>query len=53
MISLFRLEFRDPTVMLPRIASGPVYLALAMGGDKTLKMKPQNLLFNSPLAAAA
>ncbi len=53
LISLFRLEFRDPTVMLPRIAGRPVYLALAMGGDKTLKMKPQNLLFNLPLAAAA
>ncbi len=53
LISLFRLEFRDPAAMLPRIAGRPVYLALAMNGDQMLKMKPQNLLFNLPLAAAA
>ncbi len=53
LISLFRLQFRDPSVMLPRIAGRPVYLALAMGDGKTVKMKPQNLLFNLPLAAAA
>ena len=34
-------------------AGRPVYLALAMGGGKIVKMKPQNLLFNLPLAAAA
>ena len=36
--------------MLPRVAGRPVYLALAMGEDKTVRLKPQNLLVNLPVA---
>jgi hypothetical protein len=49
-LSLFRLEFREPAVMLPRIAGRPVYLAMAMDEDGALRLKPQNLLVNLPLA---
>lgn len=53
LLSLFRLEFADPAVMRPDIAGRPVYLGLAMSADKVVRLKPQNLLVNLPLAAPA
>jgi hypothetical protein len=53
MLCLFRLEFDEPSVMRPEIAGRPVYLAIAMDGDKRMKLKPQNLLLNLPLARLA
>jgi hypothetical protein len=50
MLCLFRLEFDDPAVMQPEIAGRPVYLAMAMDSERRLKLKPQNLLLNLPLA---
>ena len=50
LISLFRLEFADPAEMRADVAGKPVYLGLAMKADDTLKLKPQNLLLNLPLA---
>ena len=50
MLCLFRLLFDEPSVMRPEIAGRPVYLAMAMDGDRRLKLKPQNLLLNLPLA---
>ena len=50
MLCLFRLEFEEPAVMRPEIAGRPVYLAMAMDAGKRLKLKPQNLLLNLPLA---
>jgi hypothetical protein len=52
-IGLYRLDFRDPVVMLPEVAGSPVFLGLAMDADNTLRMKPQNLLMNLPLARRA
>ena len=52
-IGLYRLEFRDPIVMRPEVAGAPVFLGLAMTVDGTLRMKPQNLLLNLPLARRA
>ena len=49
-IGLFRIEFRDPIVLRPELAGTPVYAGLAMAPDGTLRMKPQNLLMNLPLA---
>ncbi|NQV84302.1 MAG: hypothetical protein HQ494_10830 [Rhodospirillales bacterium] len=49
-LSLFRLEFEDPTLMRAEIAGRPVYLALSMSADKKVQLKPQNLLVNLPLA---
>ncbi|MGH7002445.1 MAG: DUF6352 family protein [Alphaproteobacteria bacterium] len=48
-LSLFRLEFRDAAIMLPRIAGRPIYLAMAMDAGRRLRLKPQNLLVNLPL----
>lgn len=51
-LALFRLDFRDPSLMLPRVAGRPVYLGLAMEKDGHVRMKPQNLVVNLPLRAA-
>ena len=50
LISLFRLDFADAGEMRADVAGKPVYLGLAMTSDHTLKLKPQNLLLNLPLA---
>jgi len=50
LISLFRLTFTDPQHMRADVRGKPVYLGLAMGADGLLKLKPQNLLLNLPLA---
>ena len=50
MLCLFRLEFEEPSAMRAEIAGRPVYLAMAMDPSKRLKLKPQNLLLNLPLA---
>jgi Family of unknown function (DUF6352) len=52
-VALFRLDFADPTAMRADIAGRPVYLGLAMDKDKRIRLKPQNLLVNLPLAARA
>lgn len=52
-LCLFRLEFRDASVMRADIAGRPVYLGLARDGQDRVRMKPQNLLVNLPLAARA
>ena len=49
---LFRLRFRDDGDAIPEMAGKPVWLALACRPDRTLRMKPQNLLANLPLAAS-
>lgn len=49
-LSLFRLEFRDANAMLPQLAGRPIYLGLAKGENELLRVKPQNLLVNLPLA---
>lgn len=51
-LSLFRLEIEDASLMLPEVAGRPIYLAMAMNTDNILRLKPQNLLVNLPLAAA-
>jgi hypothetical protein len=52
-LSLFRLEFRDVAAMLARVAGRPVYLAMAATAENVLRLKPQNLLVNLPLANSA
>ncbi len=53
LISLFRLRFENPLEMRSDVAGKSVYLGLAMARDGVLKMKPQNLLINLPLATAS
>lgn len=52
-LALFRLEFRDPSLMLPRVAGRPVYLGAAMDHHGKLRLKPQNLVVNLPLNAGS
>ena len=52
LISLFRLDFEHPGEMRADLAGRPVYLGLAMKTDGSLRLKPQNLLLNLPLAGA-
>jgi hypothetical protein len=52
LISLFRLDFVDSAEMRADVAGRPVYLGLAMTPAQTLRLKPQNLVLNLPLAAA-
>ena len=48
-IGLFALTFRDPSIVLEKVKGEPVYLILAMTGDKTIRMKPQNLITGLPI----
>lgn len=52
-ICLFRLDFIDETAVTKVQQGKPVYLAIAMNDQQQLKLKPQNLLFNLPLARAS
>ena len=48
-VALFALTFRDPSMMLDKVKGAPVYLILAMTPDKTIRMKPQNLITGLPI----
>jgi Family of unknown function (DUF6352) len=50
LIALFRATFADSTDMRPHLAGKPVYLGLAMDSNRRVRLKPQNLLLNLPLA---
>ena len=50
LLCLFALRFSDPAAMRRAIAGRPVYLAMAMDRENRLRLKPQNLLLNLPLA---
>jgi hypothetical protein len=49
LVGLFRLSFRDRGAVADAVAGEPVYLILAMTPDKTLRMKPQNLVTGLPV----
>ena len=48
-VGLFQLNFRDPAIMLDKVRGEPVYLILSMTPEKTIRMKPQNLLTGLPV----
>ena len=52
MLSLFRLEFKDPGVARVDVRGRPVYMGMARDARARLRLKPQNLLVNLPLAEA-
>jgi hypothetical protein len=52
-VALMRLTFDDARLVDERVGDKPVYLILAMGADKVVIFKPQNLVGGLPLAAAA
>lgn len=49
-IGLFRMDFADPGALRPEMHGAPVFLGLAMTAEGVLRLKPQNLLTNLPLA---
>jgi hypothetical protein len=48
-VGLFSLTFRDPDIVMEKVRGEPVYLILAMTGDKLLRFKPQNLVTGLPI----
>ena len=50
-VALMRLNIEDTRLVDERVGDKPVYLILAMGADKVVRMKPQNLVAGLPLAA--
>ncbi len=52
-LTLFRLRFVDSGEVLPDVGARPVWLILAMAPDRTIRMKPQNLIAGLPLRSAA
>jgi hypothetical protein len=52
-VALMRLTIQDTRLVDERVGDKPVYLILAMGADKLVRLKPQNLVAGMPLAAAA
>jgi len=53
LVSLFRLDLADPAEMRRDVAGKPVYLGLMANVEQQLRLKPQNLLLNLPLAKAS
>lgn len=48
-IGLFRLTFADAASAAEQIGNAPVYLIAAMSSDRTIRIKPQNLLTGLPV----
>lgn len=53
LILLYRATFADARDMRADVAGKPVYLGIAINADNVLKLKPQNILLNLPLAPRA
>jgi len=51
-VGLFRLTLGDRNLAAAPARCDPIYLFLAMTPDKTLRMKPQNLLTGLPARRA-
>jgi hypothetical protein len=48
-VGLFRLTFGDPEAVLERARGEPIYLLSAMTTERTMRMKPQNLVTGLPV----
>lgn len=53
LLALFRLDLAETAVIRPDVAGRPIYLALGMDEQNVVRLKPQNLLTNLPLAATS
>jgi hypothetical protein len=52
-VALFDMRLADDPRILPHAAGSPIYLILAMGADRIIRMKPQNLVAGLPFKAAS
>jgi hypothetical protein len=48
-VALMRLDIEDTRLVDERVGDKPVYLIMAMTSDRSLRMKPQNLLTGLPI----
>jgi len=51
-VGLFRLNFRDRSMVADDVAGEPVYVIMAMTPEKVLRLKPQNLVVGLPVRHA-
>jgi len=47
------LNIENARLVDERVGTRPVYLILAMGADKVVRLKPQNLVAGLPLVSTA
>jgi hypothetical protein len=52
-VALMRLDIEDARLVDERVGDKPIYLILAMGADRVVRLKPQNLVAGLPLASSA
>jgi Family of unknown function (DUF6352) len=48
-VGLYRLKIRDEAAVVDKARGEPIYLLLAMTPERTLRMKPQNLVIGLPI----
>jgi len=48
-VALYALRFKDPGIVIDKVAREPVYLFVAMTPDNVLRLKPQNLITGLPI----
>jgi hypothetical protein len=53
LVGLFELRFANPAAVEQRLAGAPTYLIMAMTKERTLRLKPQNLVSGLPLRQRA
>ncbi len=52
-VGLYRMDFADAGALQEELRGAPVFLGIAMTAEGSLRLKPQNLLLNLPLARRA
>ena len=52
-VALMRMDIKDARLVDERVGDKPIYLILAMGADRVVRLKPQNLIAGLPLASSA
>jgi hypothetical protein len=52
-VALMRMDIEDARLVDERVGDKPIYLILAMGADRVVRLKPQNLIAGLPLASSA
>jgi hypothetical protein len=52
-LALYRMTLPPDVPVLAAAQARPIYLIMAMSADKTLRLKPQNLVTGLPLSASA
>ena len=48
-VALYAMTGADQSRILPQVGENPIYLILAMGTDRIIRLKPQNLIAGLPL----